>query len=164
MSQIDDEHCHTRTHPLFKNWQHWLHDPVVQDVYLQPSTTLQISTPKRAEQTHKPIALNTCKDFLKIPSLWEAAGNQPKMLLNQLGIKCPSDSFITVLPIVNGGDWGCIVHDLETIIVLVLLSFYFITQSSHHSITSLWSWFSDSATVTLMSGDITTDNKMESSA
>ena len=34
-----------------------------------------------------------------------------------------SDSFSAVPPIVNKGDWGCIVRDLETIIVLVLLSF-----------------------------------------
>ena len=34
-----------------------------------------------------------------------------------------SDSFTTVPPIVNKGDWGCIVGDLETIIVLVLLAF-----------------------------------------
>ena len=37
-----------------------------------------------------------------------------------------SDSFSTVPPIVNGGDWGCIVLNLEVIIVLVLLSFDFI--------------------------------------
>ena len=46
-----------------------------------------------------------------------------------------SDSFSTVPPIVNGGDWGCIVRDLETIIVLVLLAFNFIPQKSHHSLT-----------------------------
>ena len=34
-----------------------------------------------------------------------------------------SDSFSTVPTIVNRGDWGCIVRDLETIIVLVLLAF-----------------------------------------
>ena len=33
-----------------------------------------------------------------------------------------SDSFGTVLPIINAGDWGCIVRDLKTIIVLVLLA------------------------------------------
>ena len=44
-----------------------------------------------------------------------------------------SDSFSTVPPMVNGGDWGCIVRDLETIIVLVLLAFNFIPQRSHHS-------------------------------
>ena len=31
-----------------------------------------------------------------------------------------SDSFRTVPPIVNGGDWGCIVRDMEIIIVLGL--------------------------------------------
>ena len=58
-------------------------------------------------------------------------GNRAKMLLKgHLGIKClsrniirSSDSFSTVPPIVNGGDWGCIVLDLETIIILVLLAF-----------------------------------------
>ena len=34
-----------------------------------------------------------------------------------------SDSFSTVPPIVNRGEWGCIVRDLETIIVLVLPAF-----------------------------------------
>ena len=32
------------------------------------------------------------------------------------------DSISTDLPIVNGGDWGCIVRDHETIIVLVLVA------------------------------------------
>ena len=39
-----------------------------------------------------------------------------------------SDSFSTVPPIVNAGDWGCIVRDLETNIVLVLLAFNLIPQ------------------------------------
>ena len=39
-----------------------------------------------------------------------------------------SDSFSTVPSMVNGGDWGCIVCDLETIIVLVLLAFNFILK------------------------------------
>ena len=63
------------------------------------------------------------------------SGNLAKMLLNgHLGIKCHSqynkvtDSFSTIPPIVTGGDWGCIVQDLETIIVLVLLSFNFIPK------------------------------------
>ena len=33
-----------------------------------------------------------------------------------------ANSFNTVVPIDNLGDWGCFVHDLETIIVLVLHS------------------------------------------
>ena len=46
-----------------------------------------------------------------------------------------SDSFSTVPSIVNGGDWGCIVRNLETIIDLVLLAFNLIPQRSHHSLT-----------------------------
>ena len=46
-----------------------------------------------------------------------------------------SDSFSSVPPIVTAGDWGCIVCDLKTIIVIVLLSFNFIPQRSHHSLT-----------------------------
>ena len=54
-----------------------------------------------------------------------------------------------------------IVHDMETIIVLVLLAFNFIPQRSHHS---LRSWLRDSATATLRPGDGTTAIKVESSA
>ena len=44
-----------------------------------------------------------------------------------------SDSFSTVTPIViNGGDWGFIVRDLENIIVLVFLAFNFIPH--HHAL------------------------------
>ena len=49
-------------------------------------------------------------------------------------------------PVVNGGDWECIVRDLKTIIVLVLLAFNFIPK------------------VTPMPGDGTTAIKVESSA
>ena len=51
--------------------------------------------------------------------------------------------YITVPPIVNLVDWGCIVHDLETIIVLILLAFNFIPQRSHHSLTLPKSRFRD---------------------
>ena len=40
-------------------------------------------------------------------------------------------------------------RDLETIIVLVLLAFNFISQRSHHSITFTRSWLRDFATETL---------------
>ena len=75
-----------------------------------------------------------------------------------------SDSFGTVPPIVNGGDWGCIVRDLETIIVLVLLAFNFIPQRSHHSLTLRRSRIRDSATATLTPWDGITAIKVESSA
>ena len=75
-----------------------------------------------------------------------------------------TDSFSTVPPIVYGEDCGRIVGDLETIIVLVLLTFYFIAQKSHHSLTLPRSRIGDSAIVTLTPGDGTIDNKLESSA
>ena len=58
----------------------------------------------------------------------------------------------TVPPIVNAGDWGCNVRDLETIIVLVLLAFNFIPQYSQNSLTFTRSRLRDSATVTLRLG------------
>ena len=74
------------------------------------------------------------------------------------------DSFSTVPSMVNGGDWGYIVRDLETVIVLVLPAFNFIPQRSHHAFTLTRSWFRDSATVTWVPGDGTTAIKVESSA
>ena len=47
-------------------------------------------------------------------------------------------------------------HDLETILVLVLLSFNFIPEMSHHPLTLTSSWLKDSSTVTLTPGDGTT--------
>ena len=73
-----------------------------------------------------------------MPSLCEAALEIKQTCFSKVildvttNITRSSDSFSTVLPIVNAGDFGCIVLDLETIIVLVLLSFNFIPQRSHH--------------------------------
>ena len=67
-----------------------------------------------------------------------------------------SDSFSTVQIIVNEVDFGSIVRDLETIIVLVLLAFNFIPQRSHHSLTLRRSRIREFATVTLTPGDGTT--------
>ena len=71
-----------------------------------------------------------------------------------------TDSFSTVPTIVNGGDWDCLVSDLETIIVLVLFAFNFIYQRSHQSLTLPRPRIRDSATVTLTSGDGTTEIKV----
>ena len=68
-----------------------------------------------------------------------------------------SDSFSTVPPIVNGGDWGCIVRDLGTIIVLVLLAINFHHTKSH---TLRRSRFRNSTTLTLTPGDRTTAIKV----
>ena len=63
-------------------------------------------------------------------SLRSCSGDRTKLLLKgQLRIKCHSQ-YIQIVRLlqhstvkVNGGDWGCIVRDLDTIIVLVLLAF-----------------------------------------
>ena len=38
LPQIDDEQCHTQTHPQLENGPHWLHSPVVYGVYRQLSS------------------------------------------------------------------------------------------------------------------------------
>ena len=85
--------------------------------------------------------------------LWKPSEDaSQRSSLNQMSLRKitrSSDSYSTVPPIVNGGDWGCIVHDLETIIVLVLLAFNFIPQRSHHSQTLPRPQIRDSATATL---------------
>ena len=104
---------------------------------------------------------NTRQDFLKIPRLCEAALETERRCFSKVifesnvtpKITRSSDSFSTVLKIVNGGDWGCIVRDLETIIILVLLAFNFIPQRSHYSLTLPRSRIRDSATATLTPGD-----------
>ena len=75
------------------------------------------------------LSWNTRQNFLKIPSLTEAALETERRRYSKdiLGsnatpnITRSSDSYGTVPPIINGGDWGCIVRDLETIIVFILL-------------------------------------------
>ena len=82
------------------------------------------------------LSWNTRQDFLKIPSLWEAALETERRFVSKVilesndspNISRSSDSFKTVRAIVNGGDWGCILRDLMTIIFLVLLSFNFIVK------------------------------------
>ena len=76
------------------------------------------------------------------------------------------DSFSTVPPIVNVGDWGCIVRCLETIVNLVLNEFNFIPKRLHHSPTLKRSRFTDSATVTLTPDPacVALYNKVQSSA
>ena len=76
-----------------------------------------------------------------------------------LGIKCNSQYIevirllSTVHPKVNAGDRGCIVCDLQTIMVIVSLTFNFICERLHHSLILPWSRFRDSATVTLTPGN-----------
>ena len=105
------------------------------------------------------------------PSLWEAALETEWRCFSKVILESNvtpniirlSDSFSTVPPIVNGGEWGWIMHDLETIKVLVLLAFNFIPQRSHHSLTLPRSRIKDSATVTLTPRFGTTAIEVESS-
>ena len=107
------------------------------------------------------LSWNTCQNFMKIPSHWEASLEIERRYYSKVifesnvtpNITRSSDSFSTVPPIVNAGDWGCIECDLETLIVLVLLAFNFIPQWSHHSLTLTRLRLRYSATVTLTPGD-----------
>ena len=95
-------------------------------------------TKPRQHLPRSDLSWNTRQEFLKIPSLWEAAMETAQRCFSKVilesnvthNITRSSDSFSTVPPIVNRRDWGCIVRDLETIIVLVLLAFNFILITS----------------------------------
>ena len=77
------------------------------------------------------LSCNTCQDFLKIPSLREAPLETERRCYLKVILESNvtrkitrlSDSFSTVPTIVNEGDCVCISHNLETLIVLVLLTF-----------------------------------------
>ena len=123
-------------------------------------------TKPRKHLSRSDLSWNTRHDFLKIPSLCEAALETERRCFSKVifesnvtpKITRLSDSFSTVVL------WGCIVRDLETIIVLLLAAFNFIPQRSHHSLTLPRSRIRDSATATLTPGDGTTAIKVESSA
>ena len=129
-------------------------------------------TKPRKHLPRSDLPWNTRQDFLKIPSLWEAALETKWRCFSNVilesnatpNITRSSYSFSTVPKIVNEGDCGCIVRDLQTTIVLVLLAFNFIPQRSHQSRTLSRSLIRDSATVTLTPGDGTTAIKVEPSA
>ena len=145
--QIDDEQCHTQTHPQFEYKHQWLHGQVVLGVNRQPSTTLQNSTPKLAGQNpesisqqaiYRGILARTSSRYQVFEKLlWKPIEDASQ---GHLGIKChPQYNMIIRLfqhSSANsyGGDWGCIVHDLDTIIVLVLFAFNFIPLRSYHSL------------------------------
>ena len=120
----------TQTHPQLGIGYHFLHGPVVQVVYRQPSTTLQNSTPKREGRNPGNISQEVIYHGTSpgLPqntkSFRSCRRKEAKMLLKgQFRINCHSlyNKVIRLLqyssPIVNGGDRGCIVRDLETIIV-----------------------------------------------
>ena len=118
--------CHTQTHPPVRNRAPLTtRSSSLRCVYLKPSSTLC-----RTVLQNRP-------DKTPVASLkkWSSMEHSPG--LNQ---------------VVNGGDWGCIVSELETVMVLVVLAFNFIPQRSHHSLTLPRSRIRDSATVTLTPG------------
>ena len=103
-------HCRT----VLQNWQ---------------DKTPKASPKKRSIMEHSPGLLQDTK------SLKNCSRSQAKMILKghlesnvAPNITRSSDSFSTVQLIVNGGDWGCIVRDLETIIV-----FLGVTRIQFHS-------------------------------
>ena len=115
-------------------------------------------TKPRKHHPRDDLSWNTCQDLytIVIHSLLEAALDRVKMLLKyHLGINCYSqyNKVVRLLqyvpPIVNSGDWGCVVRDMQTMIVFVFLAFNFIPQRSHHSLTLPRSRIRDSATVTI---------------
>ena len=92
-----------------------------------------------AEQHSKTGRTKPRKHLIRSYLSWNTSHDQ---IFEKLFWKLSKD---TVPQIVNGGDWGCIVSDLETIVVLVSLEFNFIPQRSHHSLTLQRSQIRDSA-------------------
>ena len=129
-------------------------------------------TKHRKHLPRSDLSWNTRQDFRKIPSLWEPALETKRRCFSKVilesnvtqNVTRPSDSFSTVLSIVNGCDWGYILRDFETIIAMVLLAFNFFPQRSHHSLTLPRSRIRAPDTTTLTPGDGTTAIKVESSA
>ena len=100
------------------------------------------------------------QDFLIIPSLGAAALETQRRCFSKVilaskvtpNIARSADSFSTVPSRVNGVNRGWTVHDLGTIIVLVLLAFSFIPHKLHHTLTLLRSYFIGSEMATLSLG------------
>ena len=103
-------------------------------------------TKLRKHLSRSALSWSTSQDFLKIPNLWEAALEAKRRCFSNVSLESnvtpnitrSSDYFSTVPPIVNGGDWGCIVRDLEIIIVMVLYKnilskcFCFVTHGAYY--------------------------------
>ena len=113
------------------------------------------------------IRIAVFKNLICKPS--DDASQKPSLLESNVtpNISKTSASFNIVPSIVNGGNWGCIVRDKETIIVLDLFAFKFIPHQRSHehyslTLTRAGSW--GSVTVTLTLGDGTTAVKVEISA
>ena len=119
-------------------------------------------TGKAKPRKHLPrsnLSWNTRKEFFKILSLWEAAQETERRCFPTVFVESnatprisrSSNSFSTVL--LNEGDWGYIVGDLETIVVSILVASNFVPHRSHHTLTLPKSRFMNSATATLTLSD-----------
>ena len=127
------------THTPLKNWHHWLHRSCSSRTVFcsrspHCSTVLQNGqdiTPKASPkmQSIMEYSPGLPKDTKPLRS---CSGNRAKLLLeSHPRIKCHSQYHLVIRllqyfpSIVNGGDQGFIMRDLETIMVFVLLSFSF---------------------------------------
>ena len=101
-------------------------------MYQQPSTILQNRTPNEQDKTPRASVKkqSIIKYSLGPPEdtkpLRNGSGNRAKMFLK-------SHLRIKFQPIVNVGDWGCIVRDLY--IIIGIFACNFIPKRSHHSVT-----------------------------
>ena len=108
----------------------------------QYSKTGKTKPLKHLPRSYLYLSWNTCQDFLKIPNRWEAALETERRCFSKVilesnithNITRSSDFFSTVPPIVNAGDWGCIVRDLETMWSLLRVCFF---ESNVHCRASL---------------------------
>ena len=117
-------------------------------------------TKSRKHLSMSNLSLKTRQDLLKIRRIWEASLEIKRRCFSKVILESHvtpnisrSSESCTVLPVVNGGYWGCILCGLETIIVLVLLTFNFILQKSHRSLTLPRPRLRNSATATLTPGN-----------
>ena len=89
-----------------------------------------VRTKPRKHPPRSNLSWNTRHYFLKIPSLWEAALETGLRWFSKVVLESnvtpkisrSADSCSTVPPIVNEGDWGYIVRDLETILDYLIWS------------------------------------------
>ena len=123
-----DEQCHTQTHPQLGTGHHWQHGEAVLSCVLaaEHHTAEQYSKTGRTKPgkdlSKSELSWNTRQDFLKIPSLWEVAQETKRRCFSNViletnvtpNITRSSDSFSTVLPIVNRGvAVMCMLHKIR---------------------------------------------------
>ena len=123
-SQIDNEQCHTQTHPQVKKCSsltaRWISLRCVSAA--EHHTAEQYSKTGRTKLPSKHLPRSIMEFSPWLPKVFEKLLWQPSEDASQMSswnttshnISRSSDSFSTVPPIVNGGDCGCVVRVLET--------------------------------------------------